>query len=135
MFIPICGTRRCSWPPKITGVKLRDVQLAARHATPRTTTGDDQRPRTKRIDRPSLPLIAEAARAVVVDSTTLQASCLRTVTRNGCASNSTSGAYVPAAAAACMSASASAFPFGDLDQPVGVIKLLLAIATKESFQA
>ena len=41
-----CSGRPSSWPPSIAGVPLRDVQIAARHADPRTTTVYDRGGRT-----------------------------------------------------------------------------------------
>jgi hypothetical protein len=41
--IHTCSGLRSSWPRSTRGVPLRDVQLAARHADPRTTTIYDRR--------------------------------------------------------------------------------------------
>jgi integrase len=41
--IRTCCGRGSSWPPSTARVPLRDVQLAARHADPRTTTIYDRR--------------------------------------------------------------------------------------------
>jgi hypothetical protein len=35
---PSCCGRASSWPPSTPGVPLREVQVAARHSDPRTTT-------------------------------------------------------------------------------------------------
>lgn len=42
-FTPTCFVLGSSWPPLDAGVPLRDVQIAARHADPRTTTIYDRR--------------------------------------------------------------------------------------------